>query len=365
MEVEKSSSPSHSMQHLVLLLHANQQPSKGGILFDDPKDAPAETIVSVYRINDLSTSDLSNFQNLTLLLDFAIFEYKLAGCMVSLPNGFTVVVVGGKREAIEKYRNVVLKHIKWTAVKSSQNAEGEEKEEENEIKKCVLLWEGHVAKPSFNKFMIRQCETEAEARKIFFDVGVTDYWDLAGMEHTGFDVFIREEAFAFDANGRGVFVVIDSGDFDVELDFDPNQVVLFGRRIRVGVGREGPESEELPAASKLEDGVSFYQTACPDMAKLVHIDPQRKRPAFLILFTTSSSDSQKFIPIFQEAAKDVKGEGPESEELAAASKLEDGVSFYWTACPDVAKLFNIDPQGKHPALVLKEAEKNCHFGNVP
>ncbi|KAM7461610.1 hypothetical protein LguiA_029731 [Lonicera macranthoides] len=53
------------------------------------------------------------------------------------------------------------------------------------------------------------------------------------MEHTGFDVFVGEEAFAFDENGRGVFVVIDSGDFDVELDFDPNGVVLFGSRMEL------------------------------------------------------------------------------------------------------------------------------------
>ncbi|KAM7528462.1 hypothetical protein LguiB_031872 [Lonicera macranthoides] len=219
MEVEKSSSPSHSMvkkgvgleadaetatrcrfpipERMFIIREIKVLPKKAekaaaprpapprestaaerGILFDDPKDALAETIVSVYRINDLSTSDRWNFQNRSLVLDFAIFEYKLAGCMVSLPNGFTVLVVGGKRKAIEKYRDLMLKHLKWTAVKSSQNAESEEKEE-NEIKKCMLLWEGCVAKPSFNKFTICQCETEAEARKVFFDAGVTDYWDLA------------------------------------------------------------------------------------------------------------------------------------------------------------------------------------------
>ncbi|KAK3005135.1 hypothetical protein RJ639_015672 [Escallonia herrerae] len=56
--------------------------------------------------------------------------------------------------------------------------------------------------------------------------------------------------------------------------------------------------------------------------------------------------------------------GPESEVLAAASKLEDDVNFYQTASPDVAKLFHIDPQGKRPTLVLlkKEDEKINHFG---
>ncbi|XP_059666070.1 protein disulfide isomerase-like 1-4 [Cornus florida] len=55
--------------------------------------------------------------------------------------------------------------------------------------------------------------------------------------------------------------------------------------------------------------------------------------------------------------------GPENEELASASRLEDDVNFYQTASPDVAKLFHIDPKLKRPALVLlkKEAEKISHF----
>ncbi|GMJ08949.1 PROTEIN DISULFIDE ISOMERASE 2, ARABIDOPSIS THALIANA PROTEIN DISULFIDE ISOMERASE 2, PDI-like 1-4 [Hibiscus trionum] len=55
--------------------------------------------------------------------------------------------------------------------------------------------------------------------------------------------------------------------------------------------------------------------------------------------------------------------GPESEEFAAASRLQDDVSFYQTVNPDVAKLFHLDPQVKRPALVLikKEAEKISHF----
>ncbi|TKY67222.1 disulfide isomerase 1-4 [Spatholobus suberectus] len=55
--------------------------------------------------------------------------------------------------------------------------------------------------------------------------------------------------------------------------------------------------------------------------------------------------------------------GAESDELAAASKLEDDVNFYQTVVPDVAKLFHIDLSVKRPALVLlkKEEEKLNHF----
>ncbi|KAG8387683.1 hypothetical protein BUALT_Bualt02G0046800 [Buddleja alternifolia] len=55
--------------------------------------------------------------------------------------------------------------------------------------------------------------------------------------------------------------------------------------------------------------------------------------------------------------------GPDSEEFAAASKLEDDVNFYQTTNPNVAKMFNLDSNVKTPALVLlkKEAEKVNHF----
>ncbi|XP_062015162.1 protein disulfide isomerase-like 1-4 [Rosa rugosa] len=55
--------------------------------------------------------------------------------------------------------------------------------------------------------------------------------------------------------------------------------------------------------------------------------------------------------------------GPESDELAAASRLEDDVNFYQTVDPKVAKLFHIDSEAKRPALVLikKEDEKLSYF----
>lgn len=56
--------------------------------------------------------------------------------------------------------------------------------------------------------------------------------------------------------------------------------------------------------------------------------------------------------------------GPDSDELSAASKLEDDVNFYQTTSLDVAKLFHIDPQTKRPSVVMikKEAEKFNQFG---
>ncbi|XP_058101786.1 protein disulfide isomerase-like 1-4 isoform X2 [Magnolia sinica] len=55
--------------------------------------------------------------------------------------------------------------------------------------------------------------------------------------------------------------------------------------------------------------------------------------------------------------------GPESEELATASQLDDDVNFYQTSNPHIAKLFHIEPEAKRPALVLlkKDDEKLSFF----
>lgn len=60
-------------------------------------------------------------------------------------------------------------------------------------------------------------------------------------------------------------------------------------------------------------------------------------------------------------------QGSESAELAAASRLEDDLSFYQTTSPDIAKLFEIKNDVKRPALVLlkKEEEKLARFGKRP
>ena len=59
-------------------------------------------------------------------------------------------------------------------------------------------------------------------------------------------------------------------------------------------------------------------------------------------------------------------QGAQSDELAAASRLEDSINFYQTSSPDVAKLFHIDPEAKRPCVVLlkKEEEKLTFFGRL-
>uniref|UniRef100_A0A0E0N8D7 protein disulfide-isomerase n=1 Tax=Oryza rufipogon TaxID=4529 RepID=A0A0E0N8D7_ORYRU len=102
----------------------------------------------------------------------------------------------------------------------------------------------------------------------------------------------------------------------------------------------GAHSDEIAAASRLEDAINFYQTSNPDVAKLFHLDPAAKRPSLvllkkqeeekltfydgpfkasaiadfvsanklpLILLFVVANESSKFLPIFKEASKSFKG----------------------------------------------------------
>ncbi|KAF5195211.1 U4/U6 small nuclear ribonucleoprotein Prp3 [Thalictrum thalictroides] len=71
----------------------------------------------------------------------------------------------------------MLKRINWAAAVVDET-DGDENQD-RPVNNCVLVWQGIVAKPSFNKFLVHQCRTEAAARKVFSDAGVAHYWDLA------------------------------------------------------------------------------------------------------------------------------------------------------------------------------------------
>ncbi|QHO37515.1 Protein disulfide isomerase [Arachis hypogaea] len=135
--------------------------------------------------------------------------------------------------------------------------------------------------------------------------------------------------------GPGVYNISTADDAERILTSE-NKVVLAFLTTLVG-----SESEELAAASKLEDNVNFYQTVVPDVAKLFHnallwygkfvkaeiadfvainklalvttfsketapLIFESKIKKQLLLFVTKKN-SDKFFPIFGEAAKLFKG----------------------------------------------------------
>lgn len=140
-------------------------------LFDDPNTV--ETIVSVYKINDLSHPK-TRFK-----VDVNAHENRLTGCAV-ISEGMSVVVVEGGSKSIKRYGKLMLRRIDWAkAIKEDEEDEDDDDDAEKPINKCVLVWQGSVAKPSFHRFSVHECMTEAAAKKVFADAGVAHYWDLA------------------------------------------------------------------------------------------------------------------------------------------------------------------------------------------
>ncbi|TKY50617.1 U4/U6 small nuclear ribonucleoprotein Prp3 [Spatholobus suberectus] len=138
-------------------------------LFDDPNTL--ETLVSLYRINDLSHPK-ARFR-----VDVNAQENHLTGCVV-ICDGISVVVVEGGSKSIKRYGKLMLRRINWSDV-SKEKEDNEDSDDDKPVNKCVLVWQGSVAKPSFNRFNVHDCITEAAGRKVFVDAGVPHYWDLA------------------------------------------------------------------------------------------------------------------------------------------------------------------------------------------
>ncbi|KAI3966030.1 hypothetical protein MKX01_010987 [Papaver californicum] len=152
------------------LTPAERRGKKEKKLFDDPNTL--ETIVSVYKINDLS------HRQTRFKVDVNAQENRLTGCLV-ITDDITVVVVEGGNKSIKRYGKLMLKRINWA--ESVRNEEEDNMDEDNDkpMNKCVLVWQGSVAKSSFNRFAVHECRTEAAARKYFADAGVGHYWDLS------------------------------------------------------------------------------------------------------------------------------------------------------------------------------------------
>ncbi|ONH99665.1 hypothetical protein PRUPE_6G042200 [Prunus persica] len=89
-----------------------------------------------------------------------------------------VVVVGGGSESIKRYAKVMLRRVNWAEAVKDEEEVDDDVNNDKPANKCVLVWQGSVARPSFNRYSVHECMTEAAARKIFADAGVAHYWDL-------------------------------------------------------------------------------------------------------------------------------------------------------------------------------------------
>ncbi|XP_042433515.1 protein RDM16-like isoform X1 [Zingiber officinale] len=150
------------------LTPAERREKKEKKLFEDPSSL--ETFVSVYKMKDLSHPQ-TRFK-----VDVNAQENRLTGCAV-ISDGISVVVVEGGKKPIKRYGKLMLRRINWAAAVGNEEEGSEDAGAPSNS--CALVWQGTAAKPSFNRFLVHQCRSEAAARKIFLDAGVPHYWDLA------------------------------------------------------------------------------------------------------------------------------------------------------------------------------------------
>ncbi|KAL0303713.1 UNVERIFIED_CONTAM: protein RDM16 [Sesamum radiatum] len=102
------------------LTPAERREKKERKLFDDPN--ALDTIVSVYKINDLSHPQ-ARFK-----VDINAQENRLTGCAI-ISEGISVVVVEGGAKSIKRYGKLMLKRIDWTAaVKKEEDEEDDEED---------------------------------------------------------------------------------------------------------------------------------------------------------------------------------------------------------------------------------------------
>uniref|UniRef100_A0A7S1SMC0 Uncharacterized protein n=1 Tax=Tetraselmis chuii TaxID=63592 RepID=A0A7S1SMC0_9CHLO len=149
------------------LTPAERKEKKVKKLFGDT-EAVAATQVCVFRVEDLS------FKQHIYKVDINAQENRLTGTQLIVEEGFSLVVVEGTAKAIKRYSKLMLGRIDWNA--RPEDEDGEEDRPEN---RCILVWQGEVAEPSFDKFTKEVCSSKPAARKVLAAAGVAHYWDLA------------------------------------------------------------------------------------------------------------------------------------------------------------------------------------------
>ncbi|KAF2753804.1 PRP3-domain-containing protein [Pseudovirgaria hyperparasitica] len=162
-------------------------------------DAAKGIHVALYRIGNLSYGK-HRYQ-----IDQNAKQQALTGIGIMTPNMNIVIVEGGQR-ALQLYRKLMQRRIKWHENFSRPKKNSGEDEEEDEAEegppeskhafmsqydengdlkdnsenKCILVWEGEVKERSFRQWRgMRACETEQEAKDQLSKFKMENMWNLA------------------------------------------------------------------------------------------------------------------------------------------------------------------------------------------
>lgn len=151
------------------------------------EDKKQELVAAVFRVDDLSNTKF------VWKICTNAKQLHCSGVLV-MHKGLNVLLVEGGKKAIKFMKKLMLRRINW------DDREGEDEDEDDKIggdvnssrsrsNKCVMVWEGPILKPSFQKFeQLYHDEDAAAARQVFEEAKVPHYWDLAKS-------FVHDDAF--------------------------------------------------------------------------------------------------------------------------------------------------------------------------
>lgn len=128
------------------------------------EDTSGGVDVAVYRVKSLQNPS-KKFK-----VETNARQLWMTGSIVLYEDVNVIVVEGGPKQQ-KKYKQLMLKRIKW-AEESYKDKEGTEVNNQ-----CVLVWEGQVKERCFGEMKFKQCPSETYAREHFQKAGVEHYWD--------------------------------------------------------------------------------------------------------------------------------------------------------------------------------------------
>ncbi|KAH3760433.1 U4/U6 small nuclear ribonucleoprotein Prp3 [Pelomyxa schiedti] len=143
------------------------------------EDAKLACICAVFRVEDLR--DGRNKYKVDITAQTSL----LSGCLVlGTPPMFSVVIVEGGQKAINTYKKLMLRRIKWgdSAVPSTTDATATAATlgaTPAPAAGCTLVWEGQVLKPEFKKFVVETVKNEQAAKRFLAMKNAEHYWEKA------------------------------------------------------------------------------------------------------------------------------------------------------------------------------------------
>ena len=130
------------------------------------EDTSAGVHVAVYRVKNLMNPAKK------WKLEKNASQLFMSGTVV-LYQDINIVVVEGGPKQLKKYRQLMLRRIKW----SEDTYTDKDGTEHNN--KAELVWEGQTKQRSFSDLKFKLCPTEGFAREHFKKAGCEHYWDHA------------------------------------------------------------------------------------------------------------------------------------------------------------------------------------------